>query len=139
MLHYSYPTSSFFRQGYIFDMKTVYFKTGEEIMSEGKSSSCAYIIETGSVEVSIINDHNERQVLSQLKENDMFGELGLIDGLPRTATVTALQDCTVNMLTKDMFDSLVKNNPEALMPFLKVMASRLRSTIELLESIQVHK
>lgn len=120
-------------------MKTVYFKTGEEIMSEGKSSNCAYIIETGSVEVSIINDNNERQVLSQLKENDMFGELGLIDGLPRSATVTALQDCTVNMLSKDMFDSLVKNNPEALMPFLKVMASRLRSTLQLLESIQIHK
>ena len=112
-------------------MKRLYFKTGSEIISEGGMGDCAYIVEIGSLEVSKMNEQNNTQVLGQLKENDIFGELGLIDGLPRAATVTALEDCTVKVLTKESFNSLTTSNPEALIPIFKVLASRLRSTLNL--------
>ena len=82
------------------------------------------------MEVSKTNDQNNKQVLGRLKENDIFGELGLIDGLPRSATVTALENCTVKVLTKEAFNSLTKNNPDALVPIFKVLAARLRSTLK---------
>ena len=112
-------------------MKRLYFKPGSKVINEGELGDCAYIVEVGSLEVSKINDGNNRQILGQLKENDIFGELGLIDGLPRTATVTALENCTIKVLTRESFNNLTNTNPKALMPIFIVLASRLRNTLNL--------
>ena len=120
-------------------MNTKYFKKGEEIIKEGMLSDCAYIIDTGKVEVSKRLQNGEKQIISLLKENDIFGEMGLIDGFPRSATVVALQDCTISIMTQEAFNSLAQNNPEALMPILKVLAKRLRSTLTLVEDLQEGK
>ena len=119
-------------------MKRLYFKPSSEVISEGALGDCAYIVETGRLEVTKINDQNKKQILGQLKENDIFGELGLIDGLPRSATVTALEDCTIKVLTKESFNSLTITNPKALMPIFKVLASRLRSTLKLVSNAPNH-
>ena len=111
-------------------MKRLYIKPNAEVIKEGDLGNCAYIVEAGSLEVSKINDKRSKQVLGRLKENDIFGELGLIDGLPRSATVTALENCTIKVLTKEAFNSLIKNNPDALIPIFKVLAARLRSTLK---------
>ena len=120
-------------------MNTKYFKKGEEIIREGMLSDCAYIIDTGKVEVSKKLQNGEKQIISLLNENDIFGEMGLIDGFPRSATVVALQDCTISIMTQEAFNSLAQNNPEALMPILKVLAKRLRSTLTLVEDLQEGK
>ena len=119
-------------------MKRLYFKPNTDVIKEGDLGDCAYIVEAGSLEVSKINNQNNKQVLGQLKENDIFGELGLIDGLPRSATVTALEDCTVKVLTKESFNILTSTNPKALMPIFKVLASRLRSTLKLVSRTPNH-
>ena len=119
-------------------MKRLYFKPNSDVIKEGDLGDCAYIVEVGSLQVSKVNDQNKKQILGQLKENDIFGELGLIDGLPRSATVTALEDCTIKVLTKDSFNSLAKNRPEALMPIFKVLASRLRSTLKQVIGVPNH-
>ncbi len=120
-------------------MKTDYFKKGEEIIKEGMLSDCAYIIDTGKVEVSKILQNGEKQIISLLKENDIFGEMGLIDGFPRSATVVALEDCTISIITQEAFNSLAQHNPQALMPILKVLAKRLRVTLTLVEDLQEGK
>ena len=119
-------------------MKRLYFKSGSKIISEGELGDCAYIVEKGRLEVSKINKQNKTQILGHLRENDIFGELGLIDGLPRSATVTALEDCTIKVLTKESFNALTSTNPKALMPILKVLASRLRSTLKLVNGAPNH-
>ena len=119
-------------------MKRLYFKTDAEVISEGDSGNCAYIVEMGRLEVSRLDEQKNKQVLGQLKENDIFGELGMIDGLPRSATVTALENCTVKVLTRESFNSLTKDNPKAVMPIFKVLASRLRSTLKQVGSASSH-
>ena len=117
-------------------MKKIYIKKGEDILKEGTQSDCAYIIESGSVQLSKSTPKGKRKILGTLHEMEIFGELGLIDGLPRTATVTALEDCTISILTPDIFNSLAKRNPQALMPILKVLATRLRGTLKMVEDLQ---
>ena len=68
-------------------MKKQYFKKGVEIIKEGALSDCAYIIESGSVRVSKTLGNGEEQTIGILQENDIFGEMGLIDCLPRSANV----------------------------------------------------
>jgi len=99
-------------------------------------SDCAYIIESGSVKVSKTTVNGEEQIISILQQNDIFGEMGMIDSLPRSANVVALEDCTVTVMTQDIFNSLSKHNPTALIPILKVLAKRLRKALEIIEGFE---
>ena len=116
-------------------MNIINFKKGEDIIEEGALGDCAYIIEEGSVEVSKLSPHGEKQVLAVLEKSEIFGEMGLIDGLPRSATVTALDDCVVSVFSKETFNSLADHNPEALIPIFKVLTRRLRSTLALVGNL----
>ena len=58
--------------------------------------------------------------------------MGLIDGKPRSATATALEDSVVFKMTQVSFDKLAREKPEALLPILKVLSSRLRETMNLM-------
>jgi CRP-like cAMP-binding protein len=120
-------------------MKTVYFKKGEKIIEEGTLSDCAYIIGDGQVEVSKKLPNGEKQIIGVLNKNDIFGEMGLIDGFPRSATVEALEDCSISIITQASFNSLAEHKPDALMPILKVLAKRLRATLSLVENLQKGK
>ena len=117
-------------------MDIVDFKKGEDIIEEGTLGDCAYIIEQGSVEVSKLTPHGEKQVLGVLEKSEIFGEMGLIDGLPRCATVTALGNCVVSVCSRETFNSLADHNPESLLPIFKVLVRRLRSTLSLVGALQ---
>ena len=117
-------------------MDTVDFKKGEDIIEEGTLGDCAYIIEQGSVEVSKLTPHGEKQVLGVLEKSEIFGEMGLIDGLPRCATVTALENCVMSVCSRETFNSLADHNPESLLPIFKVLVRRLRSTLSLVGALQ---
>ncbi len=117
-------------------MKKLFFKKGAQIIKEGTLSDCAYIIESGSVRVSKTLSSGEVQALGTLQENEIFGEMGLIDSLPRSANVVALEDCSLSVMTQEAFHSLAKHNPGALMPVLKVLAKRLRKTLNTIEDLE---
>ncbi len=115
------------------------YSKGETIIREGDLSDCAYILESGRAEVLKNSTNGENQVVGILTENDIFGELGLIDGFPRSASVKALETCRVSILTQQAFNSLARNNPQALMPVLKIMANRLRQTLVILDELESKK
>ncbi|MEC7640866.1 MAG: cyclic nucleotide-binding domain-containing protein [Nitrospinota bacterium] len=117
-------------------MKTLHIRKGREIFEEGSTSDCAYIIESGSVEVTKNLGTGIKQVLGTLHEKGIFGELGLIDGLPRTATVTALEDCSISVLSPEVFNALSKRNPQALIPFLKILTKRLRDALRIVNELE---
>ena len=117
-------------------MDTITFKKGEDVIEEGTLGDCAYIVEQGSVEVSKLTPHGEKQVLGILGKSEIFGEMGLIDGLPRCATVTALETCVLSVCSKETFNNLADHNPESLLPIFKVLVRRLRSTHALVEALQ---
>ncbi|MZG30695.1 MAG: cyclic nucleotide-binding domain-containing protein [Nitrospinae bacterium] len=120
-------------------MKKQYFKRGAQIIKEGTLSDCAYIIDSGSVRVTKTLSTGEVQTIGTLQENDIFGEMGLIDNLPRSANVVALEDCSVSVMTQEAFQSLSKHNPGALVPVLKVLAKRLRKTLSTIEELEGSK
>ena len=62
--------------------------------------------------------------------------MGLIDGQPRSATVTASKNTRLSKITKDQFDSLFEHNPKALMPIMKVMVKRMRETLHLVKGLR---
>ena len=109
------------------------FDEGEIIIREGDLGDCAYILESGKAKVLKKLPNGDQQVVGVLAANAIFGELGLIDRLPRSATVKALENCKVSILTQRTFNTLAKSCPKALMPILKVLTTRLRNTLKIVE------
>jgi len=85
------------------------FQRGEVIVTEGEIAKSFYIIETGSVLVSRAKNGSE-EVLAQLREGQYFGEIGLLHGVPRTATVTVIETAQVLELSRDSFMDLIERS-----------------------------
>lgn len=104
---------------------TMNFKKGATIIHEGTTGSHAYLILSGSVEVSKkVGD--EKLVLSRLVKGSIFGEMSLVDDKPRSATIVALEDTEVRVITRDRFESMLEQNPRAVIPLLKQVFQRVR-------------
>jgi CRP/FNR family cyclic AMP-dependent transcriptional regulator len=110
-------------------------KKGQVLFKEGSFSDAAFIIESGKVEISVNDSGGSKTVIGVLKDNDIVGEMGLIDGNPRSATVTAISDVKIKEITREQFETLSRTNPNALMPILKVLSKRLRDTLKMVMDI----
>lgn len=118
---------------------TRHIKSGEKIITEETLTDSAYIILSGSAKVTRTLKNGDEKLIGILMENDIFGEMSMIDSLPRSANVEALEDCTVAIVTQEMFQSLYSNNPNALMPLIKVLTRRLRESLNIIECLQNQK
>jgi len=108
---------------------TQYMNKGQVIFHEGSRSDFAFIILVGQVEVSRKRKDGNIEIVDILGRNDIFGEIGMIDGGPRSATVTALENSKVTMVTRDDLNTMTRKNPKAWFPIVKAMSARLRRTV----------
>jgi len=99
----------------------VFIYAGENLFHEGDEGDSLYLIRKGSVSV-----RQGDQEMSQLGEGSCIGELALLDHLPRSATITALEDTYLFKLTSQDFDDILVNYPEVSLSLLKILALRLR-------------
>jgi CRP-like cAMP-binding protein len=97
------------------------FREGTELTAEGQGGVGFFIIESGEAIVTV--DGQERR---RLGAGDYFGEIALIDGGMRTATITAVSDGTSYGLTPWQFRPLVESNASIAWPLLEAMAKRTR-------------
>ena len=101
------------------------FKEGATIIQEGTAGSYAYLILSGSVEVSK-QVGNEKLTLSRLVKGNIFGEMSLVDDKPRSATVVALEPTEVKVVTRERFETMLEQNPRGVIPLLKQVFQRVR-------------
>jgi CRP-like cAMP-binding protein len=97
------------------------FSEGQELTAEGGGGAGFFVIESGNARVTV--DGEDRRTLGP---HDYFGEIALIDGGLRTATITATSDGVAYGLTRWQFKPLVEANGEIAWPLLEMMASRVR-------------
>jgi CRP/FNR family cyclic AMP-dependent transcriptional regulator len=100
---------------------TIDHPAGTVIAREGDPGIGLFIIQDGTAEVSIGGKKRTR-----LGPGDFFGEIALLDGGPRTATVTAMSDVTLLGLTEWTFRGLMQEHPSIAIKTLIAMAGRLR-------------
>jgi len=114
-------------------MERKMFRKGDVIIEKGSHDTCAYIIESGKVEVSdLVND--KKIVFGILVKGQIFGEMGLVEDQPRSATVTAVEDVQLAELSRDSFNELFEKKPKVLLPIIKALFERLRTTNKMLIS-----
>lgn len=109
--------------------REVYFK-GKTIIAKGDEAYRAYYIERGRVEV-IGEDDGVAVKIAELGPGDIFGEMALIRRGPRTATVRALDDVTVTVISRDEIEGKIKRiEDKAIRALINLLIERLRATTE---------
>lgn len=107
-------------------------KKGEIIFYQSDESTDLYIVLEGSVKACLIDPEDKELVLNIFKKGDFFGELSLLDGRPRSATIIAIDDSVIGVLRREKFLTLLKNNPMIAISLLSAMVERIRITDEML-------
>ena len=110
-------------------MKKLFKQAGDVILNEGEVSTDAYIILKGQVDVIKNNE-----IIATLQENSLFGEIGLVDQRPRTATCVAKTIYTFGAVTRELFSILLEYRPRAVLPILRLVADRMRNLIHFVDS-----
>ena len=116
------------------------YQIGELIFRQGDEGLAAYVIQSGSVEV-FLSEGTHSTTLRRFQAGEVFGELALIDGAPRSAAARALTPCELLCLDKREFDQLrTALRPAAfhvLRQLSNTLCARIRETNEQIEELIV--
>ncbi|HXR59644.1 MAG TPA: Crp/Fnr family transcriptional regulator [Burkholderiales bacterium] len=99
---------------------------GMTIMHEGDPTDCLYVIMSGRLKVMMGEADGKETILAILGPGEFFGEMGLIDDNPRSASVIAIEPCELLAVTKRAFRKCLVENAELAMAVLRVLVRRLR-------------
>ena len=103
------------------------YNRDETVVLEGDDSVQAlYLIATGSVQVYMTGIDGRETILSFLERGDFFGEMSLIDGEPRSASVRTVTDAKLLVIHRESFLSLIRKTPEIAMALMSELCKRLR-------------
>jgi CRP/FNR family transcriptional regulator/CRP/FNR family cyclic AMP-dependent transcriptional regulator len=103
------------------------FKAGEVIVHEDDNEGQTFfVIASGRVHVAVITSEGKSAILATLSPGDFFGEMAMLDGEPRSASVIASEECTLLMLYRKMFLDIMQRYPKITIQILVEMSKRLR-------------
>lgn len=103
-----------------------YPKESYILMEEG-TGTAMFVIISGKVKVSRTSADGREVILSILGEYDFFGEMAILDGLSRSASVIAMSDSELFIIQREQFLDLLKEYPEISINLLQELTQRLRS------------
>lgn len=110
------------------------FMPGDVILGEGESNACLYVINEGEAEVVKGSGAGET-TLVVLGQGDIFGEMGLIDGQPASATIRATKRTTVWLYDERAFKETLVNDPMLAKKVIDTLVQRLRRTTDMLQKL----
>jgi len=116
-------------------VKLVRYPQGATLFRQGEAGDFVAVVLSGRLEVKKQTEFEGRQIIIAILERGAFvGELALVDEQPRSATVTALEDAELVLLSRDALNALVEQYPKAGIAFLKgvnrILSIRLRKAVD---------
>lgn len=101
------------------------FKDGETVFREGELGSTAFLVQSGDVEISRVNDGKD-EVLAIIGIGGIFGEMALIDEKPRMATAKVKGGATIMTITKMMYEKKLKSTDPFIRALLRILVQTVR-------------
>ncbi|HFE66692.1 MAG TPA: Crp/Fnr family transcriptional regulator [Chloroflexi bacterium] len=118
------------------DMVTRRYTQGAIIFNEGDPGEVLYMIQTGQVRIFIHGlDGSETSVILFGRPGDIFGELAVIDGLPRSATAAALDDTVLLTINREAFRQHMRHMPQLAYNFMQELTRRVRYNTQQMNSL----
>jgi len=112
------------------------FPKGTILFREGDEGKEMYLINSGEVKLSRKTPQGD-VVLARLGFGEFFGEMSVITNSPRTVAAETLTDCRLNVITKDVLETLVDGKPLVALSILKKLMFRLEGAYDLIEDLYV--
>src|SRR6185437_7209153 len=97
-----------------------------ELFHKGDTGNAMYLIETGRVRISIVDEDDKEITLAELAQGDFFGEMSIIDGRQRSADAKVIEDGRLAVLARPNFLAFVRANPDVALGMLGALSDRLR-------------
>ena len=108
------------------------FQPGEIVISEGEPGTSLLVLATGQVRVYVRNDFGHQVQLRTLEPGEFFGEISILTGLARTATVTAAAPCEILELDQKTLETIGEEHPRVSSVIRDVCLKRAKSPEEIL-------
>ena len=115
-----------FSESVLANAKSQLLAEGEVLFEAGDVADGCYRLEQGLLKVSITSPQGDERILTILGPGSIVGELAIIDGLPRSATVVAIRDCKLSFISREAFVSCLREYPEIYSDLVAILVSRLR-------------
>ena len=116
----------------VVDIATV--AADEMIFNAGDSGESMFIVRLGEVELFLKDNTGQKIVLDVAEENDIFGDLSMLDNRPRSASAVALVDTELIVLDRDDLLLLFQKKPDSALNMLAAMSTMLRKADNLLQT-----
>ena len=110
--------------------RTLRLRGGETLFERGDAGDGCYWLRRGVLAVSVTSHNGEQRILAVLGPGAIVGELAMIDGLPRSASVQAVRDCELTFVSRAAFTALLRQHPELHTEIMATLAARLRQSDE---------
>ena len=105
-------------------MEERFYLSGATIFSQGDQGDAFYIIQTGAVQV-VLENRGRAEIIRVLGPQEWFGEMALLSGEPRSATIVALRDSLIWRLSRHAWDELIDKHPTWLLHFCAALSKKL--------------
>lgn len=118
-----------------FTSEMLIFESGDILFHAGDTADCAYVIMEGTVDI-LTDTENGTVVASTLEQNQLFGELALLNSAPRSATLRAQGQIKVMRITTEMFLKLLSENADMALDVMRQLSYKLAKSHQHVESLQ---
>ena len=108
----------------------IFLKAGDTLFEAGDEASGCFRLDKGVLKVSLASPQGAERIIALLKSGSIVGDLGLIDGLPRSACVIALTNCQLRFISRASFNACAARHPEVHEFLVRLLVGRLRQTAE---------
>ncbi len=115
--------------------KSALYKKGDVVFERTDLSTDLYIVTAGKFKAVLSDNEGDEMVLAQFEKGAFFGELSLLDGQGRSASIVAETDSELAVLKKDIFLELLFSNPRIAIELMTTLAGRLRKADDMIESL----
>ena len=106
--------------------QTKIYKPRETIVEKGDSATEFFVLLRGRAKVGAPGADGSHAAINVMGPGEVFGEIAILDGQPRSATVTTLEECEMAVVNKAAFNDLLTASPSIAVKLLNVLAGRVR-------------
>lgn len=121
----------------VYEKHVMSVASGRIVFNEGDPGAEMYVIIEGEIEIVKRTSLETSKTLTTLKRGDIFGEMALIDELPRSATAIAKKPGKLLVLDEALFYSLAKNNADFSFKMIKILSERIRKSNDTISRLAI--
>jgi len=111
------------------------FKRGQTIFQKDDTGSSMMAVLRGRVRISVMSSEGKEMMLNVIRLGEVFGEIALLDGQPRSADATAMEETALLVVERRVFLPFLTSNHDLMLRLLAVLCARLRQTSVALEQV----